>query len=274
MLGCPPAPPPPQVSGLVLSAAPPPSARLSSVERLVVCGPGRLDVAPAVGLLPALPSLAALGLLPGALAQPVALMPRPPTPAAAAQGQGGQGQQQQQQPQAANLNLHQELLQHQQQVAAALAGQQQQQQQAAAAAAAAAAQVWAAHQQQQQQQHQQHPTRTEPFSSPVVVSLRELCLSFPPRPSAAAAAAAARAQAQGQGQAQQAAAPTAAVESHAADLLAQVAALPTLQRLRVWGLASPEAAVRLLRPLVEQLQVGAGKEGACTWAGVSTIVNN
>eukprot|EP00198_Chlamydomonas_reinhardtii_P012400 XP_001701737.1 predicted protein [Chlamydomonas reinhardtii] len=79
------------------------------------------------------------------------------------------------------------------------------------------------------------------------VCLRELCVMFDTH-----AAAAERRGDGGAGDLHQVWEQGAAVK----DLLRQAAALPTLQRLRLWRCRSPEHVLRLLRPVAEELQVG------------------
>ncbi|GLI60891.1 hypothetical protein VaNZ11_003034, partial [Volvox africanus] len=224
-----------------------------SLERLVVCN--RIEVDPHVGLLPVMPALSALGVRVEALTQPLQLLPRPRPPQLAPQQPQPPQQPQQQQP------LLQELLQYQlMQVRAPAAVPPPPPPPPDAWApplpAAAAA----------------PPTPPQPPLPPV--NLRELCLMYGNRataggPMAEAAAGAHDAVVQSwrgvldfvdrapwellavtspSGGRSDAAA-------RAADLAAQAAELPTLQRLRLWRCPSPGSALRLLTPVAERLQL-------------------
>ncbi|KAG2446690.1 hypothetical protein HYH02_008256 [Chlamydomonas schloesseri] len=226
-----------------------------NVERLVVSE--RLEAPQQLGLLAAFPGLAALGVRDQALKAPLSLLPRAPAAPAPAAPRAGfvqqhpqlqagyqPPQQQQQQPQ---QGLLQELIQHQ------LGGQQQQQpqqQQLPHAVAAQMANMWAAPAPQPPppQPHARTPLlpqlqRSAPDAGLAAsVCLRELCVMFD-----ASGRVPGRGAVSGAENVQRGLAVT--------DLLRQAAALPTMQRLRLWRCRSPEHVLRLLRPVAEELQV-------------------
>ncbi|GIL65070.1 hypothetical protein Vafri_18922 [Volvox africanus] len=224
-----------------------------SLERLVVSN--RIEVDPHVGLLPVMPALSALGVRVEALTQPLQLLPRPrppqPTPQ---QPQPQPPPQQQQQP------LLQELLQYQlmQVRAPAVAPPLPPQPDAWAPPLPAVP-----------------PTPLTPQPPPLpLVNLRELCLMYGNRatagvPMAEGAADAPGAVVQSWGgvldfvdrapwELMAVTSPSGGrsdAAARAADLAAQAAELPTLQRLRLWRCPSPGSALRLLKPVAERLQL-------------------
>ncbi|KAG2489552.1 hypothetical protein HYH03_012003 [Edaphochlamys debaryana] len=210
----------------------PPRVVVSGLERLVVAS--RLEVAPALGLLPSMPALSALGVTAKALAQPLPLLPQapaPPPPPAAAPPAAAAA--------AAPPPLLQELVQHQLAMAAGGGGGLA----AAGAAPAPMHSVWAA----------PPPARssvggTGGTSSLPHVSLREVSVMYGPRRAAGTSMSPAAAEA-----AAAAAAAEAAAEPAVAALLAAAAALPTMQKVRLWRPYSPEHVLRLLRPVAEEM---------------------
>ncbi|GIM13853.1 hypothetical protein Vretimale_16934, partial [Volvox reticuliferus] len=241
------------VGALVLQEdSAPPGGHRPSLERLVVSN--RLEVDPHVGLLPVLPALSALGVRVEALTQPLQLLPRPrppqPTPQPLLQ-----------QPPLEQPPLLQELLQHQlMQIGGPVAA-------AAAAPPPPPPDVWA--------RSAPAAAVAPPPPAPLPpVNLRELCLMYGKRtttggPPAAGAAVAHGAVVQSwRGvvdfvnrapwellAATSTASGRSGAAGRAADLAAQAAELPTLQRLRLWRCPSPGTALRLLKPMAERLQL-------------------